>query len=246
MSTTTLNPEEERKYLKEISFLRKSLSYVERLDAIKPKKDEAYSKKKAALGARKKFGPQIRAIDETLDRMNEEYKASAALREEKKEDLDKLEEQIQEIKAEIDTLFQKKGEVKEAHYKEKYEWHVERDHERYIEGLHKRQEKLKKDEEWKEKKLQEEREKRAALPNPYADEISNCTFLARFCRKLVRDAEAKEKASVREEIKGETEALHEEEIKKMESDGRIEVHTKSDGATTIIGGKGKKGKKKRK
>lgn len=51
MSTTSLKPDEEKAVHKEISFLRKSLRFVERLDEIKPKKDEAYDKKKAAKKA---------------------------------------------------------------------------------------------------------------------------------------------------------------------------------------------------
>ena len=52
MSTTSLRPDQEKEMHKEISFLRKSLSFVERLDTIKPRKDEAYDKKKAANKAR--------------------------------------------------------------------------------------------------------------------------------------------------------------------------------------------------
>lgn len=48
MHTSTLKPAEEKKLIKDLEFLKKSISYVKRLDEIKPKRDEAYDKQKSA------------------------------------------------------------------------------------------------------------------------------------------------------------------------------------------------------
>ncbi len=169
INTESLAPAQEKDIHKEISFLKKSIEYVARLDVIAPKKDEAKALKDSVKKERGKLIPKLKSYDKILDAMTAEFKANAENREENKEELDALEEKIQTLKTEISEVFEKKNVVKEEHYKAMYEWACEKDKIGYLEFQHRRQEKLKKDQEWKAKKQQEEADRRAAQPNPYED-----------------------------------------------------------------------------
>lgn len=113
--------------IKEMEFLQKSIKYVQRLDTIKPKKDEAYDGQRACGAEIKKIKPKLDAFSATLDAMSEEFKASKVLKEENKEELDKLEEGVQEIKAKIDKVKEDKAAVKEEYYHKLFDFEVEKE-----------------------------------------------------------------------------------------------------------------------
>jgi len=66
---------------------------------------------------------------------------------------------------------------------------VEKEEIRNVEFAVRRKEKLVKDEEYKKKREEERMAELAARPNPYVDEIENCDFLARYCKKIKSDWE---------------------------------------------------------
>ena len=162
METESLRPDQERDTHNEITKLKRSIEYVERLDILRPRKEAALEKRDVARKPRKALYEKLKKCREILDRMTEDRKINDALREDMKGDLNKIEDKIQEIKKEKGELFNKKSEFKEAHFKAMYEWSIDNDKYRVLEGQHRRQEKLKKDEEWKAKRAQEEADKRAA------------------------------------------------------------------------------------
>ncbi len=110
------------------------------------------------------------------------------------------------IKKEIGEVYESKKVVNEAFYKLKYEYEVEQIKVRHVEYIVRRQEKLKSDMEYKKKKEEERVAEREAIQNPYMDEIENCTFLARYLSKILKDSQKKELADLHEEVKKETES----------------------------------------
>jgi len=67
MNITSLKPAQEREYIKEIDFLKKSLVYVKRMDEIKPRRDELYERLKEAQDHKNKLKPKLDEYDKLLN-----------------------------------------------------------------------------------------------------------------------------------------------------------------------------------
>ena len=136
----------------------------------------------------------------TLDKMTEEFKAQKATREDNKEELDALEKKVQDIKTDIGKIIEEKEATKEEHFKQLYECELEELEFKHIEWMKRRKDKLQRDEEYRQKREEEAAAKRAALPNPYEDEISNCKYLSGYLQKINWDIEKKGREEETKEI----------------------------------------------
>jgi len=180
--------------------------------------------------------------------MNEEFKASNKLRDENRGVLDNLEEQVQTIKKVIGELYQEKSDLKEAFYKAKYDYEIQQQVIRHRDFIIRRKTKLENDVKYEKEREEKRIAERAAIPNPFEDEIENCNFLANYLKKLKRDREAKEIKQNVEEVKKETESIIKGELEKQAADGKLQFYTPvtEEETTLVIGGGRGKGKKNRK
>lgn len=192
MTTTSISAADERECHKEITFLKKSLEFVARMDDLLPRKDELHDEIKSVKPYIRKLRKQIYEYNQKLDTMNEEFKASNKLRDENSQVLDKLEETVQTIKKVIGELYQEKSDLKEAFFKAKYEFELQQQIVRHRDFIIRRQTRLQDDVKYEKEREEKRLAERAAIPNPFEDEIENCTFLAGYLKKLKRDREAKE------------------------------------------------------
>lgn len=193
MNITSLKPAQERDYIKEIDFLKKSLVYVKRMDEIKPKRDELYERMKEAQDHLNKIKPKLDEYSKLLDTIKADQEESKKLRETNKEGLDELEQKIQVIKDQIAKIFEEKIKVKEEYYHKKFDFAVEQDEVKHIEFLIRRKEKLVKDEEYKKKREEQEKSKLtamlASMPNPFQDEIALADSICSYLTKTLQSYE---------------------------------------------------------
>ena len=70
-----VTPQEERKLVKEKQFFEKSVSYAKRYDVLKPQKDELVQEKRRIGKICADIRAQMDEYNETLDSINEEWKA---------------------------------------------------------------------------------------------------------------------------------------------------------------------------
>lgn len=245
--TTSLKAADERANIKETDFLRRSLEYVEQYDALKPKLDAIKDELKPLYGQQKKLRDQIGKYNTQLDQMNEDFRTSQQLREENKEELDKLSAKIDAVKEEIQKLFEKKGEIKEQHFKLKFEHKCQNQQIKHIEYIKRTKERLEKQEEYKKQKEEEALAKRESIPNPYEQQIADCQWLSNYLKKIKRDHENATKQTLKQEEQKVNSEEAKEALMKQVKDQKIEMYqpqSKEEG-TTYIGGKkgGKKGRK---
>lgn len=117
-------------------------------------------------------------------------------------ELDKLENQKNDLSNQITDIFKKKDELREEFFKQKYEVKMQQDQIKQLETKHKKKNRLieqearKKEEEEKRKLAKENR------PHPYLREIEICEDLVDYCRRI--------KGENVEESKKETKTFHDE------------------------------------
>ena len=75
INTMSVTPQEERKMIKEKQFFEKSVSYAKRFDVLKPQKDELFTEKRRLGKIAADIRSQLDQYNETLDSMNDEWKA---------------------------------------------------------------------------------------------------------------------------------------------------------------------------
>ena len=115
--------------------------------------------------------------------IRKEITESLGIRDDLRADVQKFEDQIQSIKEEINTQFEKKNELKEDYYKGKLEYEIEFDEIRHKEWISREKIWIIEQEESRVKRLEERKLAIANRPNPYDREIETCQHLINFCNK---------------------------------------------------------------
>lgn len=246
LTTTSVSSAVERDLIKEKAFLKKSVDYVKRMDEMSKRRDEIKATLKDDLKVLKKAKKDIYNLNIKINELRDIFKAEREARQELKTEHSALNDTIDEIRKQIGKLKEGKAAINEEFCKAKYLFEIENQEVRNVEFAHKRLEKLQKDREWDLKREEEAKAELAARPNPYIEEVENCDFLARYCRKIKRDHDKKLHETDIEEIKKETGNLRNEELSKQEQDGRIIVHAKKTEQEGTQFGKKKQKKQKKK
>ncbi len=250
IQTSTISAKQEKEYYKEISFLKKSLKYVEKLEKI-PDTKKNWEAAKAFDKESRKYRTEIAKINNLLDTMNEEFQKRKEMSEDKKVELKAFDEKMDKIREGIKAVEVRKDEAREEYYKKKYEFEVQKASVIHVDRIHKKKAYLLKIEEDKKKEEEAKRAERDAMPNPFEDDISTCDFLIRYCKKLIRDREQKETKVAKDSETKEELAKKAEEFKKQADEGKIMfIKTKEErekDEVTVIGGRagGKKKNKRR-
>lgn len=249
IQTETITPKQEKEFYKEITFLKKSVKYTEKAEKLHPERQTLRDHVRTLEGKAKAFRKEINKINLILDVKAEENKKRKEISQEKKADLDLLEEKVQKIKEEIREVEVRKDEAREEYYKNKYEYENQKSLIAHIDRMHRRKNTLIKAEEEKKKAEEEKKAERESMPNPNEDDISTCDFLIRYCKKIIKDREQKETNVKKDTERKEEAAKKEEEFKKMADNGKIMFivpKKEREQMGGIGGGAGKKKKNRKK
>jgi hypothetical protein len=122
----------------------------------------------------------------------------------------------------VKEIEQKKEEAREEHYKKKFEFECQKNQVFRVDRMNRRKNDLIKQQEENKLKEEEKRAERDGMPNPFEDEISNCDFLIRYCKKILKDKEQKENKVQKDHVRKEDQAKTEEELKKRAEEGKIQ------------------------
>ena len=104
-TTTLKNPQEEKKILADIKFLKASLPSAEKLLELKPQIDALYDKRK---GLKEEIGvlkEDIEGKEKEIEGVRKEIEDAKELRQDVKQQLDKYEEEITKIKEDLQKLY---------------------------------------------------------------------------------------------------------------------------------------------
>ena len=246
VQTETIGAKQEKEYYTEISFLKKSIKYVERLEKI-PDTKEKREATKALEKKAKALRFEVAKINQVLDIKAEENRKRKEISLDKKTDLDLLEEKIKKIREDIKVVEVQKDEGREDYYKRKFEYEIQKAQVMHVDRMNRRKNDLLKYEAEKAIKDEEKKAERDALPNPFEDDISTCDFLLRFCKKIIKDREQKETKVLKDSETKEVLEKRAEEFKKQAQDGKIQVckpkAEREKEEVLVIGGKPKKTKR---
>lgn len=261
LTTETIPVAQQKELYKKQKFLKNSKQYYATFESLQDKlnkiKDEHYETK----GKSFKLGKQIKEYNEVLDKMNTEFKSKQNNRAELDEALNKLEAKVQDIKAEIGKLFEKKNEIREQYYKAQEEYYTQQDFIAYYQYLQEQKdylihldnerkqreaeelkEKLRKEAEEK-RKEEEKLERKKNMPNPYEEDIRSCGYLITQLRLKKRDHEALSVKAEADAKRRQEDAERKKEIEKKQEEGKILIFEKE---SDIVVGKRNKKKQKQK
>jgi len=175
--TTTLKPAEEKKMLADMKKMKESVPNAQRILELKPKIDDLYTKRNDLNDLLSKLKPQLDAKFAEIEKINKEQDEAKEHREDIKVQLDKFEDDITKIKEDVTLLVDKKQQVKEDYYKDRYEHEVEAESIKYSEWIVRiKAQKA----EYEKKKIEQLNARKQALadrPNPYQKEIDTADRL---------------------------------------------------------------------
>lgn len=249
MTTESLPVAKEKEVFKQIQFLEKSRPFYEDYEHLRKKqkaiKDQIFEEK----GKIGKLSKTIKSYNTTLDEMNEEFKSKKENTDTFKSDLEKLENKVQDIKKEIGVLFEKKNEIREQHYKQKFNYECQVELQNYYDYLQEQKDELQREEKERlkqeaevKRKEDEKLEHKKNMPNPFADEINQCGYLITQLRLKKRDHDTTIAKAEIEAQRREMEEERKKEIEKQQEAGKILIHTKEEDPLPMS----KKQKKKQK
>ena len=181
--TSTLKKEEEKNTMKEIKFLKNSISSAQRLAEIKPRADELFEQRKGIREQINHLKADIQGKEVEIEEIRKKQEEAQAQRTDLKEKLDAFEQDIQKIKAEMNDVIEKKKEEKEQYYKEKLEFEIEQDQIRHGEYIAKAKQRLQDKAEEKKKRLEERKQEAAERVNPYEREIEICDHIIAYLNR---------------------------------------------------------------
>ena len=249
LTTESIPVTKEKEMFKQVQFLEKSKPYYDTYEVLQKKLTAAKDKLHEAKGQVGALSKKIKSYNKTLDEMNEEFKSKKELKDKYSSELDKLEAKIQDIKKEIGELYEKKTQIREEHYKQKFNYESQLEEIRYHEYLKgqkdhllaKEKERLKKEAEQK-RKEEEKLEKKRNMPNPFEDEINLCAYLITQLKLKKRDHENSIVKLEAEAKRREEDAERKKEMEKRQEEGKIQIHQKEEDNLVI----GKRQRKKQK
>lgn len=125
-------------------------------------------------------------------------------KEEFKKQLDTIDKDIDNYYDTMKGYYADKDQLREAYYKEKWEYEVEQNYIYHIERMRKDKQRLIDDKEYKTKKLEERKQSMLNRPNPYQKEIDTCNHLISICQKMQINLgliEVQDEAKIQEERK---------------------------------------------
>jgi len=249
LTTQTIPVAKQKELFKKVQFLEKSKPHYKTFELLQAKLKEAKGNQYKEKLKIWELTKQIKGYKHTLDVMNEENKAKRQDKDKFSEELQKLEDKVHDVKKEIGTLFEKKNEIREQHYKKLFTHEVQKEQIAYYQHLQlqkdhliaKNKEQMKYVEE-KQRQEEEKLEKMKSMPNPFSDEINQCAYLISQLRLKKRDHENYIVKAEMEVKRREDDAERKKEIEKKEEEGKIQVYQKEEDPLPV----GKKQKKKQK
>ena len=120
-----MSKEEEKKVLRDIDFLKKSVPHAERLEQIRPVMNDLFDKKRELGKQIKEVKDQIALKKEEIDKIRSDMNDAKEQKEETKHQLDKLDTEINTQYDTLNKIYESKREAKEEYYKAKLEYEIE-------------------------------------------------------------------------------------------------------------------------
>ena len=249
MDTGSYSTSKQNGMLKQIKFLNDSKKFYSIFEKVNGNFEEC---KQIIFDTRKKkktLSEKISEYNAILDEMNKDFKSKKELSDKFKEDLDKLEDKVQGIKKEIGELFEKKKEIREQHFKSKFDYEAQQEELGYFEYLKHQKDKLLKEEREKQRQIEEEKrkekekeERQANMPNPYEDDMSQIQYLITQLKLKKRDFENNVTRQEAEQKRMTEDLERKKEIEKKAEEGKIQVHHKTKGELLVVGSNNKRRK----
>jgi hypothetical protein len=251
LTTTSMSVAKERDMRKMVKFLEKSKQYYATFEALNAKLKAAKNAQYETKGKISELSKKIKKYNKTLDQMNEEFKSQKENKEEFKAELDKLEAKVQDVKKQIGDLFEKKNEIREQHYKNKFLYEAQLEELNYYDYLQRQKDQLLAEQKAKEREeaeakrqIDEKQQKKEEMPNPFQDEIGQCGYLITQLKMKKRDHESFVVKLEAESKKREIEEERKKEIEKQAQEGKIQVYQKEEDEVVVGKNRRKKNKKK--
>ena len=125
--TTTLKPADEKKMLADIKKMKDSIPSANRLLELKPLIDALYDQRKAVNVKLDVVKVEIEKNDSEIEKVKKELEEAKDHRDDIKLQLDKFEDNITNQKELLQKLYTSKDEMREEHFKARFEFEIEAD-----------------------------------------------------------------------------------------------------------------------
>lgn len=127
MNTTTMNNTDSNKTIKEIANLEANIEKAERLSEIKPKINELYQSKNTHYAELKVQKAEVLKRDGEIEILRKQMETINEGKSDTNKQVDAINEKITKVQTDISALYAKKDELREIHFKNRYDYEVQRD-----------------------------------------------------------------------------------------------------------------------
>jgi hypothetical protein len=253
MDTGAYSVTKQNGMLKTIKFLSESKKYYDIYENVNKNYESSKEQLFEAKGKIKVLSVKLKEYNTVLDGMNAEFKSKQEMGGKFKEELDGLEEKVQAVKTEIGELFEQKNQIREEHYKAKFQYEHQFEEIEYYKYLTHQKDRLVKEEKERLKKIEDEKrrekerlERQQNMPNPYEDDILQTQYLITQLKLKKRDFETNIGKYEADQKRREEDLSRKKEIEKRQEEGKIEVHIKTKEPRIVIGECNKKKRRQNK
>lgn len=115
----------ERKVIKEIAQLKDSVPHAKKLSTIQPQIKELKDAKNKVYGKLKEIRKEEEVLNAEMEAIRKELEQTKAEKDEQSEQVDGFNKQINVIEDELNALYKKKDDLREAYWKGRYDFKMQ-------------------------------------------------------------------------------------------------------------------------
>ena len=184
LKVQTNTGQEERKIVKEIDQLQKSIPLAERFSQIQPQVDQLMAEKKTVYASLSEVKKEVQGHEVEIEAIRKEIEKLKEGQTDTKEQANEVSKVIEAIDQELQEIYSLKDKKREEYWKGRYDFKVQQNHIAMIDWMQRQKEKaIEKEGEQEERKKAVEEELKN-LEHPFDKEITTCEQLISFLHQL--------------------------------------------------------------
>ena len=177
LTTTSMSSQAEAQLIKEIEVLKQSVPKAKRFSEIEPEIKDLKAQKNKIWNDIKGFKGQEEVLNREIETIRKEMEQTNAEKNETLAAADKIQEQIEACDQELNALYSKKDEKREAYWKGRYDFKLQREQIMHIEWMQRQKDKVLQNVAFKQEREEERNEAIKNMAHPYAKELDCCDHL---------------------------------------------------------------------
>ena len=179
-----MNAQAEGKLIKEIDTLKASIPKAKRFSEIDPLIKELKAQKNKIWNEIKTIKHQEDILNKEMEDIRKELEQTNVEKDATRAEADKIQAQIEAIDEELNTLYAKKDEKREAYWKARYDFKLQHEEVLHIEWMQRQKEKIVNALAIKQEREEERKAVLESLPHPYMKELECCDHLIGYLHSL--------------------------------------------------------------